>query len=151
MIPCQFYKLLQSIDKTRQNDAPGTNGADTTGASSWSRRAARHAMRVIKESSVKTILAASSLAVALSFMATADANAWSRSKTVTGPRGTSTVTASGACANGVCSRQVTRTGPYGNSVSRQGSAQCAGGVCTTSSVTTGPYGGTRYRSSVIYR
>jgi hypothetical protein len=106
---------------------------------------------VIKEPSVKTILAASSFAVALSFMATADANAWSRSTTVTGPRGTATVTASGSCANGVCTRQATRTGPRGYSVSRQGTAQCAGGVCTTSSVVTGPYGGTRYRSSVIYR
>jgi hypothetical protein len=102
-------------------------------------------------STVKTILAASSLAVVLSFAAAADANAWTRATTVTGPRGTSTVTASGACANGVCNRQVTRTGPRGYSVSRQGSAQCAGGVCTTSSVATGPYGGTRYRSSVIYR
>jgi hypothetical protein len=106
---------------------------------------------VIKEPSVKTILAASSFAVALSFMATADANAWSRSTTVTGPRGTATVTASGSCANGVCTRQATRTGPRGYSVSRQSSAQCAGGVCTTRSVVTGPYGGTRYRSSIIYR
>jgi hypothetical protein len=106
----------------------------------------------IKETStVKTILAASSLAVVLSFAAAADANAWTRATTVTGPRGTSTVTASGACANGVCSRQVTRTGPNGYSVSRQGWAQCAGGVCTTSSVTTGPRGRSVYRSGVIYR
>jgi hypothetical protein len=151
MIPDGFYKLLQSVDKTRHNDARGTNGADTTGASSWSRRAARHAMRVIKESSVKTILTASSLAVMLSFATAADANAWTRATTVTGPRGTSTVTASGACANGVCNRQVTRTGPYGNTASRQSSAQCAGGVCTTSSVATGPRGRSVYRSSVIYR
>jgi hypothetical protein len=106
----------------------------------------------IKETStVKTILAASSLAVVLSFAAAADANAWTRATTVTGPRGTSTVSASGACANGVCSRQVTRTGPNGYSVSRQGWAQCAGSVCTTSSVTTGPRGRSVYRSGVIYR
>jgi hypothetical protein len=106
---------------------------------------------VIKESSVKTILAASSLVVALSFAAAADAHAWTRTATVTGPRGTSTVTASGACAYGVCSRQITRTGPNGYSVSRQGWARCAGGVCRTASVTTGPRGRTVYRSGVIYR
>lgn len=100
---------------------------------------------------MKSILTASSLAVVLSFMVAADANAWSRSKTVTGPRGTATVNASGACVAGVCSRQVTRTGPYGNSVTRQGIAHCSGGVCTTSSVATGPRGRTVYRSGVIYR
>jgi hypothetical protein len=70
---------------------------------------------------------------------------------VTGARGTATVTASGSCAYGVCTRQVTRTGPRGYSATRQGTASCAGGVCTTSSVATGPRGRSVYRSSVIYR
>jgi hypothetical protein len=30
------------------------------------------------------------------------------------------VQASGSCANGSCSRSVTRTGPYGNTYTRQG-------------------------------
>jgi hypothetical protein len=100
---------------------------------------------------VKKILAASSLAVVLSFAATSDVSAWTRTKTVTGPRGTATVSASGGCAYGACTRQVTRTGPRGYSVIRQGSASCAGGVCVASSVTTGPRGRTVYRSGVVYR
>jgi uncharacterized low-complexity protein len=57
---------------------------------------------------------------ALSVAATADANAWTRSATANGPRGTSTVTATGGCANGSCSRNVTRTGPAGNTYTRTG-------------------------------
>ncbi|MBR0812593.1 MULTISPECIES: hypothetical protein [Bradyrhizobium] len=52
--------------------------------------------------------------------AAADANAWTRSGTASGPRGTSTVTASGACANGSCTRNVTRTGPAGRTYTRTG-------------------------------
>ncbi len=100
---------------------------------------------------MKKILAASSLAVILSFAATADASAWTRTKTVTGARGTATVTASGSCAYGVCTRQVTRTGARGYIATRQGTASCAGGVCTASSTATGPRGGTVHRSTVVYR
>lgn len=57
---------------------------------------------------------------ALSVAAAADANAWTRSATASGPRGTSTVTATGGCANGNCSRNVTRTGPAGNTYTRTG-------------------------------
>jgi uncharacterized low-complexity protein len=57
---------------------------------------------------------------ALSVAAAADANAWTRSATANGPRGTSTVTATGGCANGSCSRNVTRTGPAGNTYTRTG-------------------------------
>lgn len=57
---------------------------------------------------------------ALSIAAAADANAWTRSATGSGPRGTSSVTASGSCANGSCTRNVTRTGPAGNTYSRTG-------------------------------
>jgi len=57
---------------------------------------------------------------ALSVAAAADASAWTRSATGTGPRGTSTVTATGGCANGSCSRNVTRTGPAGNTYTRTG-------------------------------
>lgn len=57
---------------------------------------------------------------ALSVAAAVDANAWTRSATGSGPRGTSSVTASGGCANGSCSRNVTRTGPAGNTYTRTG-------------------------------
>ncbi|RTE89853.1 MULTISPECIES: hypothetical protein [Bradyrhizobium] len=56
----------------------------------------------------------------LSVAAAADANAWTRSATATGPRGTSHVTATGSCAYGSCTRSVTRTGPAGNSYTRTG-------------------------------
>lgn len=96
-------------------------------------------------------LALPALAVALSLASAPDANAWTRTGSVTTWRGTTTVTGSGSCAYGTCSRQVTRTGPYGGSVSRQGSASCAGGVCTGSSTTTGPRGQTIYRQGTVYR
>lgn len=56
----------------------------------------------------------------LSVAAAADANAWTRSATANGPRGTSSVTATGSCANGSCSRSATRTGPAGNTYTRSG-------------------------------
>ena len=57
---------------------------------------------------------------ALSAAAAADANAWTRSATASGPRGTSSVTVSGSCANGSCTRSATRTGPAGNTYTRTG-------------------------------
>ncbi len=69
---------------------------------------------------MKKLIAMSTLAGALSIAAVADASAWTRSGTATGPRGTSSVQASGGCANGSCSRSVTRTGPAGNTYTRQG-------------------------------
>lgn len=57
---------------------------------------------------------------ALSVASAADANAWTRTGTATGPRGTSHVTATGSCAYGSCTRNVTRTGPAGNTYTRTG-------------------------------
>ena len=96
-------------------------------------------------------IALSALATALIIGAAADANAWTRAGSVTGPRGTSSVQGSGSCAGGTCSRSITRTGPYGNSVTRQGTVSCAGGVCTGSRQTTGPNGQTIYRQGTVTR
>ena len=41
-----------------------------------------------------------------------------------------------------CSGSVTTTGPYGNTVTRSGSASCADGTCTRSRTVTGPQGET---------
>ena len=68
---------------------------------------------------MKKLIAMSTLAGALSIGAAADASAWTRSATHTGPRGTSSVHASGSCAYGSCSRSVTRTGPAGRTYTRQ--------------------------------
>ncbi|MDN5000531.1 hypothetical protein ACFQZO_06515 [Bradyrhizobium sp. GCM10027634] len=57
---------------------------------------------------------------ALSVAAAADARAWTRSATVNGPRGTSSINATGSCGNGSCTRSITRTGPAGNTYTRTG-------------------------------
>ncbi|WP_245431097.1 hypothetical protein [Rhodoplanes roseus] len=97
------------------------------------------------------LIATAALAVVLIAGAAADAEAWTRSGTWSGPRGTASVHAAESCAGGTCSRQITRTGPYGGSVTRQGSASCSSGTCTGTRTTTGPYGGTVTRQRTISR
>lgn len=71
---------------------------------------------------MKKLFLMSAVTGALTLAAVADANAWTRSATTTGPRGgTSNLSVSGSCANGTCNRSATRTGPAGNSVTRQSS------------------------------
>jgi uncharacterized low-complexity protein len=70
---------------------------------------------------MKKLVLTSAVIGALSVAAIADANAWTRSGTATGPRGTSSVNVSGGCANGTCTRSVMRTGPAGRTYIRQGS------------------------------
>jgi uncharacterized low-complexity protein len=70
---------------------------------------------------MKKLILMSTLAGALSIVAAADASAWTRSASSSGPRGTSSLQASGSCSNGSCSRTATRTGPAGNTYTRQGS------------------------------
>ena len=69
---------------------------------------------------MKKLVLTSAIIGALSVAAVADASAWTRTGTATGPRGTSSVNVTGSCANGSCTRSVTRTGPAGNSYTRQG-------------------------------
>jgi uncharacterized low-complexity protein len=69
---------------------------------------------------MKKLFLTSAIIGMLSIAAVADANAWSRSATSTGPRGTSSVNVTGSCANGSCSRNATRTGPAGNTYTRTG-------------------------------
>jgi len=69
---------------------------------------------------MKKLFLTSAIIGTLSIAAAADANAWTRYGTHTGPRGTSTVHVSGSCAYGSCTRSVTRTGPAGNTYTRTG-------------------------------
>lgn len=92
------------------------------------------------------LVAISALVAALFFGMAADAGAWERHGTFTGPRGTTTTSGSGSCAGGNCSWQGGGTGPRGNSWSRQGTASCSGGTCTSSGGGTGPQGGSWSRS-----
>ncbi len=89
---------------------------------------------------MKKFVTMSAIAAVLSFAAVVEASAWTRNGTVSGPRGTANINASGNCANGTCSRNITRTGPYGYSMSRQGQVSCANGTCTSTRTTTGPGG-----------
>jgi hypothetical protein len=72
---------------------------------------------------MKKLLTMAALAGSLSVATMAEANAWTRSGTVTGPNGnTVTRSGSGGCAGGVCTGTRTTTGPRGNSVTRSGVA-----------------------------
>jgi len=68
---------------------------------------------------MKKLVLTSAVIGALSIAAVADANAWTRTGSTTGPRGTSSFNVTGSCANGSCTRSATRTGPAGNTFTRQ--------------------------------
>ena len=68
---------------------------------------------------MKKLVLTSAFIGAPSVAAIADANAWTRSGTATGPRGSSSVSVTAGCANGTCTRSATRTGPAGNTFTRQ--------------------------------
>ncbi|MBB6309268.1 hypothetical protein [Xanthobacter tagetidis] len=90
------------------------------------------------------------LAALFSVAIASEAAAWTRSGTVTTPRGT--YTGSG-CAAGVCARTASVTRPHGNSVSRSGSvARTSYPSYMYSRTTTGSYGRsvTRSGSVVVY-
>jgi hypothetical protein len=99
------------------------------------------------------LIAIPALAAILSVAAIADANAgsWSRSHSVTGPRGTTSWGSTGSCSGGSCSWQGGGTGFRGNSWSRQGEATCGGGTCNWNGEFTGPRGNTHtYGGSSYY-
>ncbi len=100
---------------------------------------------------MKKLISLSLTAVILSGTMAANANAWTRDSHYWGPRGQSSVHASGSCGGQSCSRSVTKIGPYGQSVSRNGSASCSDGTCSGTRTTTGPYGNSVTRSGTISR
>lgn len=85
----------------------------------------------------------------LFFAGLAEASAFQRSGTVSGPRGTGSYSASASCAGGTCSRSVGRTGAWGRSMSHSGSVTRTGNGYSYSGSTTGPNGGTRSRSGSV--
>lgn len=76
---------------------------------------------------MKMRLSVSALATIMSLVTIAEANAWTRSGS------------------------VTRTGPHGHSVTRSGAVGCAAGVCGVTRTTTGPRGNSVTRSGVVRR
>lgn len=98
---------------------------------------------------MKKLLALTALAAMSTSMIAADANAWTRNRTISGPNGSATFSGSAGCASGTCTRQTTRTGPNGDTASRQRSVTCANGTCTGSVQGSGPYRGTYDRSGTV--
>ncbi|MGK6312650.1 hypothetical protein [Neorhizobium sp. DT-125] len=100
---------------------------------------------------MKKLASLTLMATVMSAAMMAEANAWTRDAHIYGWRGQSSVHASGSCGNQNCSRSITGTGPYGNSVTRQGSASCANGTCTGTRTTTGPQGRSVTRNATVSR
>jgi len=100
---------------------------------------------------MKKLLAIAAIIGAVSAVTVADANAGSRSGSISGPRGTTTFSGSRSCAGGVCSSQGSVTGPYGGTISHQGSSSCSGGTCSGSGTVTGPRGGSVTYNGTVTR
>lgn len=99
---------------------------------------------------MKSVSLAALAAAAFVFAGAADANAFTRQGTVSSPRGTGSYSASADCANGTCSRAVSRTGAGGRSMSNSGSVTKTGqGQYSYHGSTTGPSGQTRTRSGSV--
>ena len=97
---------------------------------------------------IGTIALSSLLMVA----AASEANAWTRTGSVTTQRGTYIGTASGSCGGGTCSRTQSVTGPMGHTVSRTGSISRVGPYrYAYSRTSTGPYGRSFTRSGWFRR
>jgi hypothetical protein len=101
---------------------------------------------------MKMTFAVAAAVAGLLAMTAADANAWTRNSSVTGPNGrTVTRSETGSCAYGSCSRQGTVTGPNGNQVTYGSSTTCANGTCTHNGHATGPNGRTVTRKGTWTR
>lgn len=100
---------------------------------------------------LKTSLAPVALAMTLMAAGASSADAWSRSSQGTGPRGNSwNSSTTGNCSGGTCSRTRTVNGPRGTST-RTGSTSCTGGTCSHTGTVTGPYGNSVTRSGTVTR
>jgi hypothetical protein len=101
---------------------------------------------------VKFAIGTIALSSLLMVAAASEANAWTRTGSVTTQRGTYTGTASGGCAGGTCSRTRSVTGPMGHTVSRSGSVSRVGPYrYAYSRTTTGPNGRSFVRSGWFRR
>ena len=98
---------------------------------------------------MKYILAAGAALMALACAYAAEARDWSHSGTVTTPRGTYTSQGAGSCANGMCERSGSTTGPNGKSVSSSGSITRTDNGYTYAREVTGPNGGTVSKSGSV--
>jgi hypothetical protein len=97
------------------------------------------------------ILQLAALTAVLSIATAAEASAFSRSVSATGPNGgTYTHQGSGGCSGGSCSLNSSTTGPNGLTSSHSATATRNGnGTVSVNGTGTGPYGGS-YDRSVTY-
>jgi hypothetical protein len=92
-------------------------------------------------------IASLALASILVLGAVADASAYTRSSSTTGPRGNTVgSTGTGSCTGGACVSNQTVTGPRGQSGTRSGTTTCADGKCQGGATYTGPGGNTVKRN-----
>jgi len=99
---------------------------------------------------MKLVLVSGIVAATLGLAAVTEANAWTRSGSVTTARGTYTGQASGTCAGGTCTRTRSVTGPNGKTVTQSGSATRTGPYrYRYTQTTTGPNGGSVTRSGRV--
>jgi len=97
------------------------------------------------------LIAISTLVAAISIASIADASAWTRNGSFSGPRGTTNYGGSGSCSGGSCSSTRGGTGPAGRSWSGQSSSSCSGGSCTHSGSGTGPAGNSYNHTGSVSR
>jgi len=101
---------------------------------------------------MKKIMALTAGAFVAATAFAADADAWERRSTITGPAGNSAhVEAYGSRGDGQWSRHRTITGPAGNSATLGATGSCYGGECQINRSRTGPAGNTVRRSTTIRR
>ncbi len=93
----------------------------------------------------------SALAALIVIVSVVGAQAWERKTIFSGPRGDSSVTASGDCSSRSCSHEVTRTGAAGRTATRSDERGCADGTCSGARSTTGPAGRTVNRNTTLTR
>jgi hypothetical protein len=99
---------------------------------------------------MKKLLALTAGAFVAATAFAADADAWERRSTITGPAGNSGhVEAYGSRGGGEWYRNRTITGPSGNTATLGATGSCYGGECQIERQRTGPAGNTVRRSTTI--
>lgn len=102
---------------------------------------------------MKSLILAASIGM-LSLATAADANAWTRNSSTTGPYGGVVHSSgSGGCRGYTCSSSGSYTNAYGKTVTRSSQTVCdpATQTCNRSATVTGPYGGQVRRNSTFSR
>jgi len=101
---------------------------------------------------MKKIMALTAGAFVAATAFAADADAWERRSTITGPAGNSAhVEAYGSRGGGQWERGRTITGPAGNTATLGATGSCYGGECQIERSRTGPAGNTVNRNTTIRR